>query len=62
VPVGDVVLALAPQPGQPLDALLGVPDLDLLGVEASLDPLADQPAGHRVDVAREVNGAALVYP
>jgi hypothetical protein len=41
VPVLDPMLALAPQPRQPLDAALGVPDFDVLGAEAGLDPLAD---------------------
>jgi hypothetical protein len=62
VPVLDAMLALAPQPWQPFDAVLGVPDLDVLGAEAGLDPLADQPAGHRVGVAGDVDGTALVHP
>ena len=62
VPILDAVLAPAPQPGEPLDAALGVPDLDLLRVDARLDPLADQPARHRIGVPRDVDGAAVVDP
>jgi hypothetical protein len=61
VPVLDVVLAPTPQPGEPLDAALGVPDLDLLRIDAGLDLLADQPARHRIGVPRDVNGAALIH-
>jgi hypothetical protein len=60
VPVGDAVLATTTQPRQLLDLPLGVPDLDPLGVDPGLDPLADQPAGHRVGVARDVDGAAAI--
>ncbi|HVV71227.1 MAG TPA: hypothetical protein VHI52_06985, partial [Verrucomicrobiae bacterium] len=62
VPVVDPVLAPAPQPGQLLHLLLGVPDLDPLGVQAGLDPLPDEPAGHRVDVTRHMDRAAGVHP
>lgn len=62
VPVGDAVLAPATQPRQPLDQALGVPDLDVVGVQSRLDPFPDQPAGHRVRVAAHVDRAATVHP
>lgn len=61
VPVVDAVLAPPPQPGQVRHPLLGVPQLDPLGVQAGFDPLADQPAGHRVDVAFHAGGAAGLH-
>jgi hypothetical protein len=60
--VVDAVLAPTPQPRQLLDPLLGVPDLDLFRVQPRLHPLADQPAGHRVDVARHPDEAAALHP
>jgi hypothetical protein len=62
VPVGDPVLAPAAQPRQPLDQALGVPDLDVVGEEPGLHPLPDQPAGHRVGVAADVDGAPGIHP
>ena len=62
VPVVDPVLAPAPQARQLLHLLLGIPDLDPLGVQAGFDPLTDEPAGDGVDVARYVDGAASVHP
>jgi hypothetical protein len=62
VPVFDPVFAPTPQPRQFFHALLGVPDLDPLGVQAGLDALADQPTGHRVGVALDVDRAAAVHP
>jgi hypothetical protein len=62
VPVIDLVLAPPPQPGQFLHLLLGVPDGHPLGVQPSLDPLADQPTGHRVDVALHPDSAARLHP
>ncbi len=62
VPVGDPVLAPAAQPRQPLDQPLGVPDLDMVGEKPGLNPFPDQPAGHRVGVAADVDGAAAVRP
>ena len=62
VAVLDPVPATPPQPGQLLQPLLAVPDLDPLGVQPGLDALADQPAGHRVDVALDPHGAARVHP
>ena len=62
VPVVDAVLATPPQTGQLLHPLLAVPDLDPLGVQAGLHPLADQPAGHRVNVPLHPDNAARLYP
>jgi hypothetical protein len=66
-PVDDVAVvhpALAPpaQPRQHLDPPLGVPDLQVLDEQPHLHLLADQPAGHRVAVAADVDQAALVHP
>jgi len=54
------VFVPAPQPGQHLDPLLGIPDLQVLDEQPHLDLFADQPAGHRVAVATDVNQAALI--
>jgi hypothetical protein len=62
VPVVDPVLVAPAQAGQFFHPLLGVEDLDPLGVQAGLDPLADQPAGQRVDVALHPGGAARFHP
>lgn len=62
VPVVHAMLAPAPQPRHHLHLLLAVPDLDPLGVQAGLDPLADQPATHRVDIAFDADGAARLHP
>ena len=66
-PVDDVavihaMLAATPQPGQHVDLLLAVPHLDPLGVLPGLDPLANQAAGHRVDVAFDTDEAARLHP
>lgn len=61
VPVVDAVVAPAPQTRQALDLALGIPDLDVVGVQAGLDPFANQPARHRVGVAGDVDGAAGVH-
>jgi hypothetical protein len=61
VPVVDAVLAPAAQPGTALDEALAVPDLDVVGVQASLDPFADQAARHRVGVAADVEGTPRIY-
>jgi hypothetical protein len=62
VPVVDAMLAPAAQPRQAFHLLLGVPHLDVVGVDAGLDPFADQTAGHRVGVAADVDRAAVVHP
>jgi hypothetical protein len=61
VPVVDAVVAPATQARQALDLPLGIPDLDVVGVQARLDPFADQPARHRVGVAGDVEGAARIH-
>ena len=62
VPVIDAVLAFAAQPGHLLHPLLAVMDLEALREQPRLDPLADEPAGHRVGVALDVDRAAPVHP
>jgi hypothetical protein len=62
VAVVDPVLAPPPPAGQLLHPLAGVPELDPLGVQVGLGPLADQPTGHRVDVALHADGAACLHP
>jgi hypothetical protein len=62
VPVVDPVLAPAPQPRHPLHHLLPVPHLHVLGVQAHLDPLPDQPARHRVRVPLDVDRAPRIHP
>jgi len=57
VPVVDPVLAAATQPRHLLHPRLRVPHLHVLGVQAHLDPLADQPARHRVRVLVHANRA-----
>jgi len=60
VPVDDAVLASTPQSRQVFHKLLGVPDLEVVGMHTRLDPLADQAAGHRVGVAADMDGAAAI--
>jgi hypothetical protein len=55
------VLPLAVQARHLLHAPLRVPHLHPLRIQPRLDPLADQPAGHRVDVARHPDRAACAY-
>jgi hypothetical protein len=62
VPVVDPVLAPTPQPRQRFHRPLGVPDLDPLGVQPGLHPLADQPTRYRVGVALHPDGAACLHP
>ena len=62
VPVRDPVLAATPQPRHPLHHLLRVPHLHVFGMQADLDPLADQPARHRVRVPTDVDRAPRVHP
>lgn len=61
VPVVDPVLAPTAQPRHPLHDLLRVPHVHVLGVQARLDPLADQSARHRVRVPLDVDRAARVH-
>jgi hypothetical protein len=62
VPVVDAMFATPTQSQQFLDPLLGIPNLNTLGVLACLDPFADQPTGDRVNVALHPDGAARVHP
>lgn len=62
VPVMDAMLAPATQTRQVFHLLLGVPHLDVVGVDAGLDPFPDQTAGHRVGVAADVDRAAVIHP
>jgi hypothetical protein len=62
VPVIHPVLAAATQPWQPLQQALRVPYLQVLGVQPGLHPFPNQPAGHRVGVARDVDRAARIDP
>jgi hypothetical protein len=61
VTVLDPVLATPTQTRQRFHQTLGVPHLDPLGVQPRLHLLADQPAGHRVGVAADVDRAARVH-
>ncbi len=61
VPVFDAMLAAAAQPRQAFHLLLGVPHVEVVGVNADLDPFADQTAGHRVGVAADVDRAAAIH-
>lgn len=56
------MLASATQPRQTLDQALGVPDLEVVRVQTDLDLFPDQPAGHRVGVAADVDRAATIHP
>ena len=56
------MLAPAAQTRQAFHLLLGVPHLDVVGVDAGLDPFADETAGHRVRVAADVDGTAVIHP
>jgi len=58
VPVVDAVLAPAAQTRTAFDEALRVPDLEVVGMQTDFHPFADQPAGHRVGVATDVDGAA----
>jgi hypothetical protein len=60
MPVVDAMFASSTQSRQAFHKVLGVPDLDVIGVQTCLDPFADQAAGHRVGVAADVDGAATI--
>ena len=55
VPVVHRVLVPPDQARQRVGELVRVPNFDAVGVETGFDPLADQPAVHRVDAAVDVN-------
>ena len=62
VAVLDPVPAPAPKPRQLVHPTGPVPDLQAFGPDVDLDPLADQPARHRVDVPADVDRAPAVDP
>jgi hypothetical protein len=59
--VFDPVLAATTQTRQRLHLTLRVPHFQLLSVDPHLDLFADEPAGHRVGIAGDVNCAACVH-
>lgn len=61
VPVVDPVLAATTQPRHPFHHPLGVPHLDVLGVQPNVHALTDQPARHRVRVPLDVDRAARIH-
>jgi hypothetical protein len=60
VPIVDAMLVAAAQPRQMLDPLLRVPHFQVFHEETDLDLLADQPAGHGIAVAIDVNQTAAI--
>jgi hypothetical protein len=60
VPIVDAMLVPSAQPRQMLDLLLRVPHFKVFHEEADLDLFADQPAGHGVTVAIDMNQAAAI--
>jgi hypothetical protein len=62
VPVMHRVPVPADQPRQRVHQRVRVPDLDAVGVQAGVHPLADQPAVDRVRAPAEVNQAARIDP
>jgi len=62
VAVLDAVFPPAPEPRQGVDLARAVPDLDGLGHDMNINPLADQSAGQRVGVAAHVDRAPRVDP
>jgi hypothetical protein len=58
VAVVDRVPVAADQPRQRIDVPVRVPDLDAVGEQPRLDPLADEPAVDRIGVAVDVNQTA----
>jgi len=62
VTVVDLLLAPAPKSRQFVHPSGPVPDLQSFRPDVDLNPLADQPARHRVDVAADVDRAPRVDP
>ena len=62
VAVLDAMLAPAPEPRQGVQLPGPVPDLEGLGPDVDIDLFADQPAGHRVGVAADVDRAPRIDP
>jgi hypothetical protein len=61
VPVIDPLLATPAQARHLVSQLLGIPHFNHLGVQAGFHLLADQPAGHRVDVPLHFDDAARFH-
>jgi hypothetical protein len=61
VPIIDAVLVAAVQARQALDAALGVPHFEVLGIDPDIDALAAEPAVHRIAVVAHANQAVLGY-
>jgi hypothetical protein len=62
VTVIDRVLAAAGQAWHPLNLGARVPDLNEIGVDHNVHPVANQPAVHRIRVALDLNRAAAADP
>lgn len=62
VPIMHRRLVSADETRQRIDVLIGVPDFHAVGEKPCFDPLADQAAMHRIDVAMNVNQAPRVHP
>jgi hypothetical protein len=61
VPVVDAVFAASAQARHRLLLTLGVPHLDGGGVDTHVDPFADQPRRHRVDVPLDADRTARLH-
>src|ERR1035438_2463426 len=61
VPVIDAMLAPPAQPRQVFHLPLPIPDLHMVQVQPRFDPLADQPAVHRIAVALDMDQTARVH-
>jgi hypothetical protein len=61
VSIRDLVLAATTQPRQLLHLFLRVPDLDTLRIQPCLNPFANKPTVHRVDVPLHANRAARIH-
>ena len=62
MPVVHRVPVQADQPRQRVHQRIRIPDLDAVGVQAGVHPLADQPAVHRVRAPADVDQAARIDP
>jgi hypothetical protein len=62
MPVMHRVLVPPHQPRQRAGELIGVPDLDAVGVESGFHPFADQPAVDRVGAAVDADQAPRIDP
>jgi hypothetical protein len=62
MPVFDPMFTAATQTRQAFHLPLGIPHLQVVGMESYLNPFADQTASHRVGVAADMNRAAAIHP